>query len=68
MDADRELTHQEWYLRHWTPEEIWQARTRWNNVYNNRAPWGIAVTEQYERYYEERRAREAAILPDGVAQ
>lgn len=69
MNATEERLCQTWYYyQHWTPEEVYRRRTRWNNLHHNWTPLELAVSCHYEQYYNERRAREAVILPDGVAE
>jgi len=68
MDTERQRLYRQWYNWGWTPEEACKRRTRWFNLQYDWAIFEIAYVNDYEQYYNERRAREAAILPDGVAQ
>lgn len=63
-----ELYHDVWYGRGETPERAQRRVTEWRN-----SPHYFEVLQElaqtsYERYYEERRAREQRIVADGVAQ
>lgn len=68
MNAAEERKCREWYNWKLTPENIYMRRTRWNNLHTDWVLLEVAASYHYEQYYNERRAREQRILPDGVAQ
>lgn len=78
MDAERQHQFDRQYTEGMTPEDRFRTMTGFVNFVhlNGRTAFcddGLATSgheacAQYEQYYNERRAREARILPDGVAQ
>lgn len=68
MDANQQRICQSWLNWGWTPEDVYNRRTRWNNLGHGWIPSEVVAAQYYERWYNERRAREAVILTDGVAQ
>lgn len=68
MDTNQQRICQSWMNWEWTPEDIYKKRTQWGNLQHGWMPDEVVTAEHYEQYYNERRAREAVILHDGVAQ
>ena len=65
---DQAERHRAWYFWNLLPDEADETVTMLGNCDRTFFAEEIDDYRAYRRYHEERRAREAAILPDGVAE